>query len=60
MFYEPLYEPETYLIGLSFGDIFKGQAVVVVAAAAAAAIYLVVIFGVGELMAGFCYVRVQG
>ena len=59
MFYEPLYEPETYLIGLSFGDIFKGQAVVVVAAAAAA-IYLAVIFGVGELMAGFCYVRVQG
>lgn len=61
MFYEPLYELQTYLIGCKFRHnlivpIFKGQGVVVVTAV----VDLAVIFGVEVLMGALCYVTVQG
>jgi hypothetical protein len=61
MFYEPLYELQTCLIGSKFRhslivSIFKGQGVVVVTAVAD----LAVISGVEVLMGALCHVIVQG
>jgi len=61
MFYVPIYERQTYIIGYEFrrslcGLIFKGQEVVVVAEV----VDLLVIFGVGVPMGALCYVIVQG
>lgn len=61
MFYVPLYELQTYIIGCEFrrslnGPIFKGQEVAVVAEV----VGLVVIFGVLVPMGALCYVIVQG
>jgi hypothetical protein len=59
VFYEPLYELQTYLIGCKVRHslivpIFKDQGVVVVTA-----VVDLVIFGVGVLMGALCYVTVQ-